>query len=157
RPKPDGSFRPILNLKPVNALIFPRKFRLETTNDVKYLIRPNDFLTTTDLKDAYYGIPIRRSHRKFIAFQVNGKHYRFNRMPFGLSTAPYTFVKMLKPIVAELRLNGIRCLLYMDDLLILHQSYKQAEQQTQFARTLLHNLGFVISQKSSIVPSQEII
>ena len=40
-------------------------------------------------------------------------------LPFGLSSVPRIFTKLLKPVVAYLRSKGVRCMIYIDDILLI--------------------------------------
>ena len=64
------------------------------------LIRPNDFVCKLDLKDAYFTIPIHMTHRRYLRFVWRDKHYEYLCLPFGLSTAPRLFTKLLKPALS---------------------------------------------------------
>lgn len=57
-------------------------------------------MATLDLEDAYLLVPIFEGHRKFLRFQWRNKTYEFTALPFGLSTAPYIFTKILRPVFA---------------------------------------------------------
>jgi hypothetical protein len=48
-----------------------------------------------------------------------GVTYQFTCLAFGLSSAPWLFTKLLRVVAAHLRRNGIRVLLYLDDILIV--------------------------------------
>ena len=50
--------------------------------------------------------------------------------PFGLSSAPCTFTKLLKPVVANMRKLGSRTILYLDDMLIPLTTNSPTEQIT---------------------------
>ena len=41
--------------------------------------------------------------------------YAFTVLPFGLSTAPYVFAKLLKPLEKHWRLQGICIAIFLDD------------------------------------------
>ena len=61
RPKKDGAFRMILNLKPLNKFVDYHHFKMDTFRTALKLIRPGCFMASVDLKDAYYSIPIENS------------------------------------------------------------------------------------------------
>ena len=73
---------------------------------VKDLLNPNDWMTTLDLKDAYFSVPVAQRDRKFLCFQWQQKLFEFQCLPFGLSSAPRVFTKLLKPILAWMRQEG---------------------------------------------------
>ena len=51
--KSDGGFRLILNFKKLNEHVDYQKFKMETLLSILYLIRPNDYMAKTDIKDAF--------------------------------------------------------------------------------------------------------
>lgn len=130
-PKPDGSFRLILNLKKLNEFIVTDHFKLEDEKIVKRLLTPNCFMVSIDLQDAYYVVPIKNSDRKFLRFSFQGKLFEFTCLPFGLSTAPYTFTKLLKPVISYLRNLGYTSVIYLDDVLLIENSEVKCKESVQ--------------------------
>ena len=59
-----------------------------------------------DLKDVYFMAPIQSWSQKFIRFQFQGRTYQFTCLPFGLSSAPRIFTKLLKPVTGILENLG---------------------------------------------------
>jgi hypothetical protein len=54
-PNKDGGMRPILNLKKLNtAHLDTPYFRMKTVEDVRHALRPGDWATSIDLRDAYF-------------------------------------------------------------------------------------------------------
>lgn len=153
-PKPDGSSRFILNLKHLNSFVVKEHFKLEDSRSVSKLLEKGMFMASLDLKDAYYTIPIHRTHRKFLRFRYNGCLYEFLCLPFGLSSAPYVFTKILKPVASYLRRRGFLSIIYLDDILLLGQSKERCLENVHATLSLLESLGFVINrEKSHLVPS----
>ena len=77
--------------------------------------------------------------------------YQFKVLPFGLATAPRIFMKLLQPVVAHLREQEIRLLIYLD---VMAKSQEEAWQHTQVTISLLQSLGFVLnSKKCQLDPS----
>ena len=60
RPKKDGTYRIILNLKSFNKCIPYQHFKMDTLKTVLNLIEKDCFLASLDLKDAYYSVPVAR-------------------------------------------------------------------------------------------------
>ena len=118
-PKKEGQMRPVLNLKPLNRFIY-RHFKMEGMHIVRDLLQRGDWMTRINIKDAYFTIPIHPQHQKFLTFQWKGKCFQFTCLPFGLVSAPRVFTKILRPVVGFLRSRGMRCVVYIDDRLLLH-------------------------------------
>ena len=112
-------------------------------------------MTTLDLKDAYVSVPIHRDSHKFLQFLWRNKCYAFQGLCFGRNTGPRVFTKLLKPIAAYLRNQGVRMILYLDDFLILGSSYQEVQRNMIMAVTLLESLGFTVNrEKSRLIPTQ---
>ena len=97
RPKKDGNWRLILNLRRLNVHVVYRKFKMDTLKTVLNLIFPNAFMASVDLRDAYFTVPIHSSHQKYLKFYWQDKLYKFKACPNGYSAAPRVFTKLLKP------------------------------------------------------------
>jgi hypothetical protein len=62
--KKDGGMRPILNLNKLNAAHLDTPyFRMETVEDICHALRPGDWATSIDLRDAYFHVPLHPSTR----------------------------------------------------------------------------------------------
>lgn len=65
RPKKEGSHSFILNLKSLNELVTHHHFKMGSLHTVTNLVTKNCFMDSTELKNAYYSIPIRTDDQKF--------------------------------------------------------------------------------------------
>ena len=84
-----------------------------------------------------------------------GALYKFQCLPFGLTSAPRV---LLRPVVAVLRQQGIRCMIFINDLLLLHPSKEELKKITTEVVTIFVQLGFLINQeKSGLIPSQRTV
>ena len=152
--KKSGVKRPVLNLKPLNKFVPHQTFKMEGIHLLKDFLKPNYFMTKLDLSDAYYSIPIDKHSRRYLQFIFEGDIYQFKALVFGLNTAPRTFSKCMKPVVAFIRSKGILIIIHLDDILLAAQTYVC---QTNFVIDLLESLDFRINhEKSQLIPSQRI-
>lgn len=154
-PKPNGKYRFILNLKNLNQFINTDHFKMEDLRTVLKLITKDCFMTKIDLKDAYYLIKVHENSKKYLRFKFDNNLFEFNVLPFGLSTAPYIFTKVLKPIVRLLRSAGLTSTNYLDDFWLMGQTYEECLYNTSMTSKLLISLGFLINEeKSCMIPSK---
>ena len=157
RPKPNGDIRMIIDLSDVNDYVQKFHFKMDHLNVALDLVEKDMFMTSIDLKDAYYSVPIWESHRKYLSFQWEGSYFQFQVLPFGLTSAPRVFTKILKPVFAKMRQEGFIVLGYIDDSLIMADSYEQCVKGTERLTQLLTQLGFSLNyQKSVLVPEKQI-
>ena len=105
-PKPDGTYRLILNLKEFNQHVKYEHFKMENLQSATRMMQRDCFMASVDLKHAYYSVPVAPEFRKFLKFEWNGQLFSFTCLPNGLSCCPRFFTKLLKPIYANLRSQG---------------------------------------------------
>ena len=152
-----GDLRPVINLKPLNQFVQRIHFKMENIQMAMNFVSPGDYMVSLDLKDAYFSVPIFRPHCKYLRFIWRDQRYEFTCLPFGYSLAPRVFTKIFKPIVAQLRLNGLRIVIFLDDILLVASSFADRMEQLSLLRKLLESLGFVINDaKSQLQPTTRI-
>ena len=84
--------------------------------------------------------------------------FQYTCLPFGLSSAPRIFTKVLKPIFATLRERGHSVLGYLDDTILLADSILDCEKAVTECVGLFQDLGFVVHEKKSVFePTQSLM
>lgn len=157
RPKKDGSKRMILNLKQFNKNITYKHFKMESIKTALDCIKKNCYMTSVDLKDAFFSIPMKESHQKFLKFEHNGQFYKFICMPMGYGPSMRIFTKVLKPIYAQLRSKGLESAVYVDDNVLFGKTFEDCRHNTNVTVCLLRSLGFTVhAEKSILTPTNEI-
>jgi len=151
RPKPEGKFRFILNLKELNEMVQYLHFKMESLKDVRNMIQKGDYLIKIDLKDAFWSVPVNRKSRRLMRFDWEGFLYEFRTLAFGLGPAPWVFTKLMKVPVSWLRKLGFLLVVYLDDLLISARSKSEALRARDSIIFLLENLGFTINWEKSVL------
>jgi hypothetical protein len=156
-PKQDGSFRPCLNLKPCNACVLHRTFKMEGIDTVKDLLQPGDWFGKIDLRDAYLQIRLAQDLRRLLRFTWRGRAFECLTLIFGLSEAPWLFSKAMRAPVLWLRRQGVRVVVYLDDLLFIAASPELLRTHMQMALDLFARLGLQAKiPKCVVTPTQRI-
>lgn len=155
RQKKDGSQRVILNLKNLNQTIEKIHFKMDTLKNAVSLMKKDCFFASVDLKDAYFSIRIAHKFRKYFRFQFHGKTFEFLALPQGYRDSPRIFTKLLKPVLAHLRLSGHTLLIYIDDTLLQGDTFEECQAAVLDTCALLDRLGFTVHPvKSVFTPTQ---
>lgn len=145
----------ILNLKGLNKFIETPHFKMEDLRSAKNLVTSGAFMGSLDLKDAYFLVPVHENSRKYLRFIFKGQIYQFTCLPFGLSTSPYIFTKIMKPVMNVLRGRGFLSTIYLDDIFCFDRSFKLCKNNVIESKQFLEELGFILNKdKSSLIPSQ---
>lgn len=155
-PKPNGTDRFILNLKYFNKFIENEHFKMEDYRSVGTLLSKNNYMATIDLKESYLLVPINKYYKKYLRFQMeDGTTYEFNALPYGLSSAPRTFTKIMKEVMGYLRKLGYSSITYLDDTLCIGNSYESCLNNVKETVRILECLGFVINYEKSVLEPKQ--
>ena len=92
---------------------------MEGLHCLKYVLQKGDYMCKTDLKNAYFSVPLPKDSRKLAQFLSAWNLYEFLYLCFGLGLAPRKFTKLLKVPILVLRRLITRIIIYLDNLLIL--------------------------------------
>ena len=158
--QPNGKKRLILDLRHINLHVYKQKFKCENLNTIKNTFAKDFFVFSFDLKSGYHHVDIFPDHREYLAFSwefVPGhlRFFQFTVLPFGLSSAPYIFTKLLKPLETHWRAQGIPIVIFFDDGVGAGPSFQVAKLNSSLVRSDLSRCGFEINhEKSNWEPSR---
>ena len=156
-PKRQGGLRPILNLRPLNQMVVPKHFKMETLRSIMKALKKGDYAVTLDLTDAYFHIPIHAEFKKFLRFKFLGQSFQFRAMPFGLRSAPRVFTKIMSVLGAFLRKKIIHIFMYLDDWLLINSDKAILLKQLENVLDLVQGLGLLVNlKKSMLTPTQNL-
>lgn len=156
RPKPNNKIRLIIDLSPLNIHIKKEHFKMDNLQSAIDMMSKGAFMASIDLQDAYYTLPIAEQFKPYMCFQWNEKIYMFHVMPFGLTSAPRFFTKVMKPPLAVLRQKGVRLFNYIDDIFIIADTHDDCVLSLKLTEEMLMSLGFYINrEKSCFLPSSK--
>ena len=148
-PKPNGKWRPILDLSQLNLYLAPATFKMETPETIRLTMQQGEWVTSLDFSDAYFHIPINHRSRKYLRFHLKGQTFQFTALPFGLSTAPLEFTKVVKEVKLMAQSRGIRIHQYLDDWLLRAPCREICLRHTQILLDLCRSLGWVVNMDKS--------
>ena len=149
--------RPIINLKKFNKNVVKEKFKMIGWKDVVSMLSPSSFVTSIDISKAFFHIPININDQKYFAFSFENKTYRYERMPFGYKLAPYIFNRIMGACLAYIReLLECTILHYLDDILIINDSYEESVNQSKRIVEELKKFGWSVNvKKSNLIPANK--
>lgn len=128
--KKDGGLCPVLDLKGLNKLLKIIPFRMLSTAEALGTAGRDEWVTSVDLKDAYFHIPIAPHHRLFLCFAFQGHHFQFRVLPFGLFLSSQVFARCVAAALSPLQSQGLKVLPYLDNWMVCVPSHSQAALDT---------------------------
>jgi hypothetical protein len=100
--KPNGESRMCLDFRKVNAVTKKNSYLLPYVEDILRKLRSTKFISTIDLKNCYWQVPLEPSSREKTAFTIPGRGlFQFVVMPFGLCHSPATLQRLLDTVLKE--------------------------------------------------------
>lgn len=162
RKKNTDSWRFCVDYRLVNRVTKHDAYPLPYISSILDRLRDARYLTSLDIKSAYFQIPVSKESQPLTAFTVPGRGlFHFKRLPFGLSTAPATWQRLID------RVLGVDlepyCFKYLDDIIITTHTFEQHvdilskvflrlneagltlnKEKCQFCRPELQYLGYVV-------------
>ncbi|XP_034270661.2 uncharacterized protein LOC117664045 [Pantherophis guttatus] len=163
-PKGDGRFRPVQNLKPVNAATVTIHPLVPNPYVILGLIpQTASWFSVIDLKDAFFTIPVHKKSQHLFAFEWENpatgrkQQYTWTRLPQGFKNSPTLFGNALAADLEALNLPMPEVLLqYVDDLLVTGQTKDICWQNTYDLLHLLQRLGYKASRKKAQLVLQKV-
>ena len=152
-----GKKRLILDLREVNQNLWKQSVKFEDFKVAMLYLKPNDWMFKFDIHSAYHFIDIYLPHTEFLGFswefEGQRQYFKFLVLPFGLSSAPYVFTKLTRPLIRKWRLEGKCVLMYLDDGFGRESSFEKTESMANMIKQDLLASGFVPKvEKSCWVP-----
>ena len=138
--KPDGSARFVLDFRKLNQIT---EFDAEPIPDPELLfskLEGKKFFSKLDLAKGYWQIPMRECDKPKTAFQTPQGLFHFVKMPFGLSTAPSTFARMMR----MLDLEEHDAFNFFDDILIASDDWDEHMKCLDQVLTVLSEKGLTV-------------
>ena len=83
---------------------------------------------------------------------INQHLYKLNVLPFGLSSAPYIFTKLFRPLVKYWRSRDFHSMVYLNDGFDIEVSFERADYASHDIKGDLCASGFVINEGKSNYP-----
>ena len=159
RPKPNGTWRLILDVSALNKFLVVKTFTMDTANVIRQSVVEDSFGTSVDWSDAYHHVPVHPNFRNFLAFQVGAHRFRYICCPFGLSPLPQVFTEICLPLKAYVRQQW-ECPVfqYLDDWLFFASAPPTLGAVTRAFVNLCISLGLGVNlEKSSLLPCRRLV
>lgn len=116
-------WRMVVDYRRLNDITIDDKYPLPNINDLFDKLGKSLYFSTLDLASGYHQVELEKEDRQKTAFTTPFGLYEFNRMPFGLKTAPATFQRAMDNVLRGLQ--GLHCLIYLDDVIIFSTSLQE--------------------------------
>lgn len=129
--KPDAEgnkkWRVVVDFRKVNEITIGDSYPLPNITDILDQLGHSQYFSTLDLASGYHQIPMDPMDRHKTAFTTPYGFFEYTRMPFGLKSAGSSFQRLMNAVLTGLQ--GIKCFVYLDDIVIYGKSLSDHNQK----------------------------
>lgn len=148
--KRDGTIRLCLDARRLNSQM---ERDHEAPRPIEQILNTLNFDGTTNRKyfsrldatNGYWQIPLAPESRKYTGFMIDSKTYVFRVLPFGLSTASSSFVRMISRVFGPEFDSFL--IAYIDDILIISNSFNEHISHLKLVFDRLNEVGLTLKLK----------
>ena len=121
--KKDGTKRFCVDYRGLNDITRKDVYPLPRTEEVLDELGNAQWFSKLDLKSGYWQIVVDPADRSKTAFTTRDGLYEFVVMPFGLTSAPATFQRLMDTVLQGLLWE--KCMVYLDDIIVYSKTWEE--------------------------------
>jgi hypothetical protein len=125
--KKDWGWRMCIDFRKLNACSEKSHQLLPTIPDVANILAQKRYFTKLDMSSGYWQIPLEQSSKELTTFITPGFGVytcKWERLPFGLTSAPATFVRLMEAVLRDFIVNQ-EVICYVDDILVASKTFEE--------------------------------
>lgn len=116
-------YRIVVDYRKLNEKTPADRYPIPEISEILDRLGKAQYFTVLDLASGFHQIEIDSKDIPKTAFNIDHGKFEFVRMPFGLKNAPATFQRLMDSVLR--RHLGIRCFVYMDDIIVFSTSLNE--------------------------------
>lgn len=148
-PKANGKNRLCLDARQVNAVTKKDAYPTPIIESIFSRLHETIYISSVDLKDAYWQIELDDDSKEKTAFTVPGRPlYHFTRMPFGLCNASQTMCRLMDRTIPSALRESV--FVYIDDLLIVSADFRTHLERLKVVAESLQKAQLTINIEKSV-------
>lgn len=113
----DGKWRFCIDYRRLNAVTQPDVFPLPRIDESLEALSGSKYFSTLDLISGYWQVPLSKEAKDKSTFITRNGLWSWNVLPFGLTSAPATFQRLMENVLHGLHWKTL--LLYLDDIIVI--------------------------------------
>jgi hypothetical protein len=123
--KRNGDVRICVDLKQLNRAVIRERFLLPSLDDILPKLSKASVFSSLDCSSGFWAIPLDEATAKLTTFITPFGRYHFQRLPFGISSAPEIFQRVMEDLLK----GHPGTVLYMDNILVFGSSKEEHDER----------------------------
>lgn len=148
----NGKIRIGLDPSNINKNLKRHHYPLKTVEEIAAKVSGSKFFTVLDCYKGYWQIPLTEKTQKLLTFSTPWGRYSCLRLPYGISSAPEIFQRIMNSILQDL--NNVE--ISMDDVLIHAPSELELKNYTCAVLTRLRDAGFKLNPQKCVFGATQV-
>ena len=140
-PKKNGEVRICVDFRPLNDSVQREVHPLPTVDENLSQLAGATMFSKLDANCGFWQIPLSEESRMITAFITPFGCYIFNKLPFGICSAPEHFQRKMQKVLANQ--EGAIC--HMDDILIHGRTQQEHDARLRAALNLIEGAGLTLN------------
>lgn len=116
-------YRMVVDYRALNKVIQPTSYPIPLIDEIVDQMHGCKIFSVKDLTSAFLQIPLDEKSRQYTSFSTTHNKYCFNSAPFGLSSSPYAWLRVIQTVLNGLISHNV--MVYMDDIIIFSQNLEE--------------------------------
>lgn len=143
--KDDGRYRFVVDFRQLNKVTTRDAYPLPFVSTTLDKLRDAHYLTTLDIKAAYWQIPLSEASKPLTAFVIpNRGLFQFRRMPMGLHNAPATWQRFIDRVIGVDLEKYV--FVYLDDVIICTDTFERHLEILKEVLSRLTKVGLTLNR-----------
>ena len=171
-PKKDGTMRFCVDFRKLNAVTVRTAASIPSADDIFFALGKSKFRSCLDMKQGFWQIPIKEEDKEKTAFGIDSGCFEFNRMCYGLNSAPGVFQNCMNAVLGDVRHFALA---FIDDIIVFSETFedhikhlgevfdklrkanlKLKISKCEFIKDQMNYLGHIISNDGISVDKQKV-
>uniref|UniRef100_A0A5S6QAU4 RNA-directed DNA polymerase n=1 Tax=Trichuris muris TaxID=70415 RepID=A0A5S6QAU4_TRIMR len=151
--KANGSFRVCADFSTgLNNMLELHQYPLPTPEELFTVLNGGRLFSKLDFADAYLQVEVEDNSKELLTINTHRGLYRYNRLPFGVKSAPGIFQQIMDTMIAGL--NGT--VAYLDDVLVVGRTLEEHNRNLKAVLNRVMEFGFRIRPEKCQIGVKEI-
>ena len=151
--KKDQSWRFCVDYRRLNTVMQQDAYPLPRIDESLEALAGSRFFTTLDLLSGYWQVPLDADAQEKSAFTTRSGLWKWKVLPFGLTSAPATFQRLMEQVLRGLHWKT--ALLYLDDVIVISPDFASHLHRLEEVLQRLQGAGLKLKpQKCELLQKQ---